>query len=69
MVIVIKHLASIYSITADLNRECKDDVLRKAYRNLSLKAHPDRGGKEEDQKSLNGAYEAAKDHSTIANAV
>ena len=58
LVTLIRQLAGIYSITLALNRDCSDDVLRKAYRTLSRKVHPDKGGNEDDQKKLNGAYKA-----------
>jgi hypothetical protein len=58
LVTVIKYLAGVYGVAADVNRDSKDDVLRKAYRKLSVKVHPDKGGKSEEQAFLNGAYEA-----------
>ena len=38
-------------------RESSDQEVKAAYRKLSKKAHPDKGGREADQKRLNGAYE------------
>lgn len=35
----------------------KDD-LKKAFRSLAIKHHPDKGGKEEDMKQINAAYES-----------
>jgi hypothetical protein len=39
-----------------VTRESIDGDVRKAYRTVSKKAHPDKGGNLEDQKRLNGAY-------------
>ena len=56
LVMVVKYLAGVYGLQTDIARDSKDDVVRKAYRTLALKVHPDKGGKEEDQKKLNAAY-------------
>jgi len=37
----------------------KED-LKKAYRNLAIKHHPDKGGNETDMKQINSAYESLK---------
>lgn len=37
----------------------KDD-LKKAFRTLAIKHHPDKGGREEDMKQINAAYESLK---------
>ena len=58
LVVVIKYLAAAYGLQADVTRDSKDDLVRKAYRTVSLKVHPDKGGKEEDQRKLNGAYDS-----------
>ena len=39
----------------------KDDV-EQAYRQLALKAHPDHGGHIDDFRTLQSAYERAKEH-------
>ena len=41
---VIRSLASIYGIVLQLNRDCDDAVFKSAFRRLSLKVHPDKGG-------------------------
>ena len=51
-------LAGVYSVRVDLNRDCEDSVLRKAYRALSRKVRPDKGGQQDHQQKLNAAYEA-----------
>ena len=58
LVIMIKRLATLYSVTMTLTRDSADSAVRAAYRKISRKTHPDRGGNEEQQKSLNVAYEA-----------
>ena len=44
LVALIKFLAGIYSLTVDVKRESPDEEVRKAYRTLSRKVHPDKGG-------------------------
>ena len=41
---VIRNLASIYGIVLQLNRDSDDAVFKSAFRRLSLKVHPDKGG-------------------------
>jgi hypothetical protein len=56
LVTLIRTLASLYECTMKVSRDSSDADLRKAYRTVSKKAHPDHGGNVEDQKRLNGAY-------------
>jgi curved DNA-binding protein CbpA len=39
------------------------DKLKKAYRDLALKHHPDKGGNEEHFKKINAAHEFILEHS------
>ena len=55
---LLKRLATFYVIVLQLNRDASEADVRAAFRNVSRKAHPDRGGRGEDQQKLNGAYEA-----------
>jgi len=45
----------------DITKNASSDEIRKAYRKLSLKHHPDRGGNEEEFKKLNRAFEILGD--------
>ena len=55
---LLKRLATFHVIVLQLNRDASEADVRAAFRNVSRKAHPDRGGRGEDQQKLNGAYEA-----------
>ena len=49
-----------YSILG-INKTASDDDIRKAYKKLSMKHHPDRGGDEAEFKKVNEAYSTLKD--------
>ena len=56
--ILLKALASAYGVAvANLSRDSPEKDVRAAYRKLSLKTHPDHGGKTEDQTALNNAFD------------
>ena len=57
LVNLIKQIAPIYGVTTSIDRTSPDAAVKAAYRKLSKKSHPDRGGNVEHQKSLNVAYE------------
>ena len=44
-----------------VNENSSDDEIKKAYRKLSLKHHPDRGGNGEEFKKINEAYSTLGD--------
>lgn len=44
-----------------LNKNASDDEIKKAYRRLAVKHHPDQGGSEEQFKEIAEAYEVLKD--------
>lgn len=44
-----------------LNKSASDDEIKKAYRRLAVKHHPDQGGNEEKFKEVAEAYEVLKD--------
>ena len=58
LVALLRALASAYSLELNVTRDSEDAGVRRAYRNVSRRAHPDRGGKVEDQKKLNAAHDA-----------
>ena len=57
LVTLIKLLATAYRCVLDVTRDSSDQEVTSAYRKLSKKVHPDKGGLEADQKRLNNAYE------------
>ena len=57
LVVVIRALAALYAVHVDVTRESEDVAISKAYRALSRKVHPDKGGDAEDQKKLNASHE------------
>ena len=58
LVALLKALAKKYGLVITLSRESSEAVLRTAVRKVSLKAHPDRSGSDEDQKLLNASKDA-----------
>ena len=55
LVVLLRTLAATYNCAVGVTRDSSDAVIRKAYRTMSLKTHPDKGGAEEDQQNLNNA--------------
>jgi DnaJ-class molecular chaperone len=47
--------------TLGVNRNAKEDEIKKAFRKLSLQHHPDRGGDSEKFKDINEAYQTLGD--------
>ena len=63
LVTLLNRLASVYAVVLGVTRDSSDEDVRRAYRKLSKKCHPDKGGKREHQQSLNAAldtWEGAK---------
>jgi len=50
-----------YYGTLGLNRNASEDEIKKAYRKLAMKYHPDRGGDQNKFKEISTAYEALSD--------
>ena len=44
----------------NVEKSASQDIIRKAFRKLSLKHHPDRGGNEEEFKKINRAFQDIK---------
>ena len=61
LVALIRTLAVKYGVRVDVTRESADMAILKAYRTLSRKVHPDKGGSEEDQKQLNASHDLWQD--------
>lgn len=53
--------ASSYYDLLGVSKTSSQQEIKKAYRKLALKNHPDKGGKEEDFKEINKAYEVLSD--------
>ena len=51
-------LASVYTVVVNLRRDSPDADVDRAFEKMFLKAHPDKGGSEEDAKQLNVGKEA-----------
>ena len=66
---VILALALQYELALKVNRDSEDSEVLAAYRRLSKKVHPDKGGRTEDQQKLQAAKDAWEDakKSTMAN--
>ena len=58
LVKVLKELLLAYGVQLHITRDTLDDAIKRAFKRLSLKVHPDRGGKIEDQQRLSDAYRA-----------
>ena len=57
LVSLIRSLALFHQVVTTVTRDSADVDVRKAYRTLSKKTHPDHGGHVQDQQRLNAAYE------------
>ena len=71
LVTLLNSLANVYAVVLGITRESPDGDVHRAYRKLSKKCHPDKGGKRGHQQSLNAAFDtwegakrAAKDKAT-----
>ena len=53
LVTLLLELARVYGLTMSLNRDSADDVVKKNFRKIMLRAHPDKaGGSEATAKRL-----------------
>ena len=50
-----------YYSTLGLQRNASEDDIKKAYRKMAMKHHPDRGGDEKAFKQVSEAYEILSD--------
>ena len=58
LVKLLKGMAVLYKPTATITRDSPNPEVRTAYRKVSVKTHPDRGGDDHHQRQLNAAYSA-----------
>ena len=58
LVSLLIRLAKLYSIVLDITRDSADVDIRRAFKKVSRKAHPDRGGSGEHQQTLNDTHAA-----------
>ena len=61
LVALLKAFAKTYGVVLALSRDSSDAQINTAGRKVSLKAHPDHGGSEEDQKLLNTTRDVWRD--------
>jgi curved DNA-binding protein CbpA len=60
LVVLLRALAAVYGITLDVTRESSDTDVTKAFKKVSGRVHPDKGGAAEDSQRLNAARDAWK---------
>ena len=58
LVVVLRSLAAVCSIMLEVNRDSPDDEVKKAFKRVAAKAHPDKGGATEDSQRLNAVRDA-----------
>jgi hypothetical protein len=56
LVCILLELAGIYSLDLNLNRESADVDVKRAFRRVIVRVHPDKGGSERATKRLNEAW-------------
>ena len=61
LVKVLRALAAKYKVTLSLTRESSNQDVDKAFRRVSLKVHPDKGGSLADFQKLSATNDAWKD--------
>ena len=61
LIAVLRSLSLLYNCGFDISRESVDTAITKAYRSLSRKVHPDKGGRPGDQTRLNAAHDVWTD--------
>ena len=58
LVTLLLAVAAAYNVAIAITRESEDEAVKKAFRRVILKAHPDKGGAASDFRRLNDAREA-----------
>lgn len=58
MVSLLLRVAALYAVTVKVKRDSPDGEVKRAFRQVCKKSHPDRGGDKAHQQQLNDAYAA-----------
>ena len=58
LVSLLLHPAKLYRVVLDITRDSADGEMRKSFKKVSRKAHPDHGGSGEHQQTLNDTFSA-----------
>ena len=58
LVTLLLALAATYNVVVNVTRDSVDGDVLKAFKKVSLKAHPDKGGSPQDMQRLVGARDA-----------
>ena len=58
LVSLLLYFAKLYRVVLNITRDSADDDIRKSFKKVSRKTHPDRGGSGEHQQALNDTYSA-----------
>ena len=58
LVSLLHRLALLYAVTLGVKRDSPDAEVKRAFRKVCKKSHPDRGGNKAHQQELNSAYAA-----------
>ena len=61
LVSLLRALAIVYGISVEVTRDSDDAAVRRAFKIVCRKAHPDKGGSADDQKKLNATHDAWND--------
>eukprot|EP00973_Karenia_brevis_P017977 2470553-Karenia_brevis.AAC.1 len=60
-VCLLLSLARKYNVSLSINRDSSDRDVVKAFKKVSLKVHPDKGGTQEESQQLNAARQSWED--------
>ncbi len=61
LVLLLLELARVYGLTLNLTRDSPEKLVSTSYRKVMLRAHPDKGGSEDDSKRLKDAWGKCND--------
>ena len=65
LVKVMRELAAKYGVDLALTRESSNNDVQKTFRKIAVKAHPDKGGSQNDFQKLSVASRAADRRATV----